>query len=354
MLLIRGGRVFDGDDFLAADVLVRNGMVEKIAPGISGEGCRVVDATGMTVLPGLTDVHLHIKGVSAPAWSVDAAEGTASFGVTAAADASASRGDEAFLDALPVDAGVFVIVGTKEPLSFEKTRKRLEQYGQRVAGIKVIYDQKANPALSDETVLKRICDFAHERKLPVLVHTANSPVSMQRLLAVLAPGDIATHVFHGGSNNAGEDGFACLRTAKARGVFLDSCICAGEHVDFEIFRQAVAAGIYPDLVGTDLADEIAPRSGGYGLPVCMTVARVLGMPEKEILRAVTGTAGKALGRPWGRLREGGPADLALLQWTAGPVNLLDRYGNRVESDRGYRCRMTVRKGNVVFEDSLSL
>lgn len=347
-LLIRGGRVFDGQKFLPGDVLIRDGCIAAIGT-VTAQADRVIDAAGMTVLPGLIDVHLHMEGISSPGWQISPEKACLPFGVTAAADASASRGDRALLDSFPVETGVFPIVSTKEPLSFDVTLERLERYGSRVLGIKVIYDQKANPALTDEKPLQQICDFAHNRDLPVLVHTANSPVPMDVLLSVLEPGDIATHVFHGGKNHAGEDGFSCLEKAKVRGIFLDSCICGGEHVDFEVYRKAIETGVYPDLLGTDLAEEIVGRSGGYGLTTGMTVARLLGMPEEAVFRAVTGNAGKALGRPWGRLEAGLPADLALLQWTDAPIDLSDRYGNRVAGVAGYRCRMTIRDGNVVFE-----
>ena len=346
-LLIANGRVFDGEKFIVGDVLVSGGIVEKIGTCLTAD--RVFDATGMTVLPGLVDVHLHIKGVSSPAWSVDAEQGCFPVGVTAAADASASQGDRASLENLPVKNGVFVVAGTKEPRSFAVVTERLQRYGDRVLGIKVLYDRKMNPALTDEGTLVAIRDFAHERNLPLTVHTANSPVPMDTLLSVLAPGDIATHVFHGGENSAVEDGFACLKKAQNRGVLLDSCICAGEHADFEIYRKAIAAGVYPDLIGTDLADEILPRGGSYGLTVCMTVARALGMPEDAVFRAVTGQAGNALRRPWGQLKEGGSADIAVLQWTKQPMEMTDRGGNRIASDYGYCCRLTLRSGKIVHQ-----
>ena len=347
-LLIRGGRVFDGRQFIEGDVLIRDGVIAQIGT-VTADACQIVEATGMTVLPGLIDVHLHMEGISSPGWQISPEKACLPFGVTAAADASASRGDEGLLEGFPVKTGVFPIVSTKEPLSFDVTLERLARYGHRVLGLKVIYDQKANPALQDEKILEKICDFAHSRDLPVLVHTAHSPVSMAKLLDVLAPGDIATHVFCGGANSAQADGFACLKKAKQRGVILDSCICGGEHVDFSIYRNAIRAGIYPDLLGTDLAEEIAHRGGSYGLTTCMTVARLLGMPEEAVFRAVAGHAGKALRRDWGRLAVGAAADVTLLQWTDAPVDLTDRYGNRVTSEAGYRCFMTVRDGNVVFE-----
>ena len=347
-LLIKNGRVFDGLRFIEGDLLIRDGILAAIGK-VPVSADRVFDAAGMTVLPGLVDVHLHMQGVSSPAWWIDPAVGCHRFGVTAAADASASRGDRPLLDTFPVENGVFVIVGTKEPVDFTIAQERLDRYGDRVLGIKVIYDQKANPALEDEKILERICAFARRRQLPVLVHVANSPVSLERIFRCLSAGDIATHVFCGGTFNAALDDFACLKNAQARGIYLDSCICGGEHVDLTLYAEAIRAGVYPDLMGTDLAQEIASRSGGYGLTVCMTLARVLGMPEEHIFRAVTGNAGKALNRPWGLLREGKPADLAVLEWTDAPMELSDRRGNQVTSKESYRCRLTVKAGKILYE-----
>lgn len=348
-LRIINGRVFDGQNFITGDVLIRDGIVEQIASGIP-DADETIDAAGMVVLPGLVDVHLHIQGISSPGWCIDGAKGCFPHGVTAAADASASQGERAFLENLPVENGVFVITGTKDPLSFDIPLERMNRYGDRVLGIKVCYDNKFNPALTDEKKLVEICRFAHSHDLPLTVHTARSPVRMETLLFCLSAGDIATHVFHGAPNSAAEDGFVCLKKAQTRGIYLDSCICAGEHGDFEIYKNAIAAGVYPDLIGTDLAEEIAGRSGGYGLTTCMSVARILGMPEEAIFRAVTANAGKALRRPWGRLQAGSPADITLLQWTQQTVDLTDRQGNRITSDRGYRCRLTLKNGKIVYKN----
>jgi len=350
-LLIRNGRIFDGTDFSQRDILVRNGTVERIDADISDRADRVFDAAGMTVLPGLVDVHIHMAGHSDPSWSIEPERGCFPFGVTAAADAGASQGNSGMMDHMRVKAGVFVITSTKEPFSFDALLEGLERYGEQVLGIKVCYDNAFNPGLTDEKKLVEICEFAHSRGLPLAVHTTRSPVPMDVLLSVLSAGDIATHVYHPGPNSADEDGFACLHKARQRGIWLDSCICGNEHVDFRIFREAVAAGAEPDLIGTDLSDKIAfTRGGRYGLGMCMTVARVLGMEEKNIFRAVTANAGRALRRPWGLLKEGGTADLAVLQWCNEPVDLTDHSGNRLTSEHGYRCRLTVADGTIVYED----
>ena len=63
-LLIKNGRVIDPsqniDDTL--DVLVENGLVKKIGAGLSAPaGTETIDATGTYVVPGLIDMHVHLR-----------------------------------------------------------------------------------------------------------------------------------------------------------------------------------------------------------------------------------------------------------------------------------------------------
>jgi dihydroorotase len=65
-ICLRGGRVidpargFDAD----ADVLLKGGVVSKVAAGLAGgvgAGVRIVDARGCWVVPGLIDLHTHLR-----------------------------------------------------------------------------------------------------------------------------------------------------------------------------------------------------------------------------------------------------------------------------------------------------
>lgn len=63
-MLLRGGVVLSMDpalgDFDEADVLVEDGRIVEVAPGISHAEAHVVDAAGMIVMPGFVDTHRHM------------------------------------------------------------------------------------------------------------------------------------------------------------------------------------------------------------------------------------------------------------------------------------------------------
>ena len=103
--------------------------------------------------------------------------------------------------------------------------------------------------------------------------------------------------------------------------------------------------------GNLMIGHVMYRVGGrYGLPQCMSMARTMGMTEEAVFRGVTSAPADSLGRPWGRLKVGCPADIALLNWEKEPFCLKDRAGNRLESELGYRCKLTVSDGNIVYKD----
>src|ERR671920_2519617 len=59
-LLIRGARPYGEGD--PVDVLVRDGVVAEIGLGLAGpESGETLDADGLVLLPGLVDLHTHLR-----------------------------------------------------------------------------------------------------------------------------------------------------------------------------------------------------------------------------------------------------------------------------------------------------
>lgn len=59
--MVRGGTIVTAGGSQLGDVGVRDGRIEAIGPGLAGPGARVVDASEMLVLPGVIDVHTHLR-----------------------------------------------------------------------------------------------------------------------------------------------------------------------------------------------------------------------------------------------------------------------------------------------------
>lgn len=57
-VLIKGARVLGGS---AADLLVRDGTITEIGSGLSAAGAHVIEGDGLVALPGLVDLHTHLR-----------------------------------------------------------------------------------------------------------------------------------------------------------------------------------------------------------------------------------------------------------------------------------------------------
>ena len=62
-ILIKNGRVVDADNNLDAvlDILVENSRITQVAKNITNGASEIIDATGKIVLPGLVDMHVHLR-----------------------------------------------------------------------------------------------------------------------------------------------------------------------------------------------------------------------------------------------------------------------------------------------------
>ena len=354
-ILLKNARVWTGDEFLNGlqSVAVAGGKIAAIGD-CPGTAAYTVDVKGSILSPGLIDTHVHIRGCSPDSFSIGIEAAGFPFGVTAAVEASASKLDgNRILDNMLMKTYVFV-AAQFEGKTFlpEKTDELVQAYGDRALGVKVFFDT-CMPMMTegDAAPLEAVCKYARDRGLKVLVHCTRSPVPMAQMLDILSPGDICTHIFHTAGHNVLEDDFACLMKAKARGVILDDGMAGGGHSNFEMIRQALEKGFTTNTVSTDITPGSAFRRGGcYGLTMCMSILRSLGLEEETVLRMVTGDAARAIGKEQeiGLLEVGRSADLCVLKFGEMPFKISSSGGVVTQSEMGYVNLLTICQGFVMF------
>ena len=141
-ILVKNGRVWDGEKFFFADILTNGKLIEKIEPNITDTADYVYNAEGKIVSAGLVDIHVHLKGLASPTFGVGAEISSFPFGVTAVNDAGSTNGDRALLDYLSVKNTVFVCASIRENhANFDAAEKCLEKYGDKAIGIKAYFDK---------------------------------------------------------------------------------------------------------------------------------------------------------------------------------------------------------------------
>src|SRR5690242_2851984 len=100
-VIVRGGEVVTPEGMLRADLLIEDGLIAAIAPEVAGGG-EEIDARGLTIFPGLIDVHVHFNEPGRTEW-----EGAAS-----GSRALAAGGGTMFID-MPLNSSPCT-VGVRE------------------------------------------------------------------------------------------------------------------------------------------------------------------------------------------------------------------------------------------------
>ena len=348
--LFKGGRVWDGEKFENKNVYVADGKIAYMGCG-EPEADYSYDITGKILSAGFVDIHTHMKHISGDRFGFEPHLFTVPFGVTAAADCGGNMGSDELVDSLTIKAVVFASTKFADnKVNYEILEERLSRYDKHLAGIKIAFDKTVYD-VRDEKPLKELAEYAGAKGLRLIVHCSGSPVSMKEYLPVLNPGDILTHAFHGGINTCADDDFESIREAQKRGIVIDVGMAAYIHADFSIFENAVKSNLIPDVISTDITKNSAYiRGGAYGLTMCMSVAMDLGMKEEDVFKCVTSNAAKSVGKEseWGCLKEGGCADLTVVDYEGSGYDMTDKAGRRVYNDKSLRCVLTMINGDIQY------
>jgi dihydroorotase len=368
-LVIRGGEVVDPSQALRArrDVGIRWGRIAAIEASIANDrAVQAIDASGKLVLPGLVDLHAHVYP-QASALGLPADElvpYTATTTYVSAGDAGANNFSAfkhyiiaqsrsrifAFVHISSIGLAGFP-VGEELNLDYmdvEAAARTVAENPDVVIGVKVRISKNVVGGNGLEPMRRALA--AAQRAgggARVMCHIGDAPGDLTQLLELLRPGDVLTHTYSGAGNNTVQDGkvLPAALDAKRRGVVVDVGHGGGSF-DYTVAEPAIAQGLVPDTISSDIHAVSGNTPGMPYLPWVMSKFLNLGFSLDEVVAMATINPARIIGRveKLGTLQVGAPADVAILELVEAPVTFVDTRKNTRQGSRWLKPVQTVRAG----------
>lgn len=162
--------------------------------------------------------------------------------------------------------------------------------------------------------------------LPLMVHIGNNPPDLDEIADLLTRGDIITHCYNGKPNRiltpAGTLRESIQRALK-RGVLLDVGHGTASF-SFEVARQAIALGILPHTISSDIYCRNRINGPVHSLGAVMSKFLSIGLSLPQVIDCVTAHAADGLRlRHKGRLAVGLDGDLTIFELRRQPTVFTD-------------------------------
>lgn len=377
-LVIRGGHVIDPKNQIDGifDVAVSNGKISRVAKTIAtGSAAKVIDASGMYVVPGLIDIHTHdFYGPDSARYFCDGNESVLpdafSFcaGVTTVVDAGSSgwRDFPVFkkkiIDHSKTRVLAFLnIVGSGmrgphyEQDTFDmdetKTASVAQLYPKCIVGIKLAHYKGPGWKAVDEAIAA-----GNLANIPVMIDFGESPepLSIRELfLDHMRPGDLFTHCF---AELKGREFIVDTTTNKLKpfvwvtrkkGIYFDVGYGAISF-SFSQAAPAVHQGFYPNTISSDM--HATPKNKMQDMPGIISEFLAMGMPLQQVIEALTWNPAKEIHHEeLGNMTVGGIADIAIIKLISDPVSFYDYSGNSIKGSSKLETVITIKNGETVYK-----
>ena len=371
-LVLKGGHVIDPKNNLSRvlDVAVAGGKIVLIAPNIAPGQAKVADLSGLYVMPGLVDIHVHVyagtgmKGVLTGDSSVYPDGFSFRTGVTTMVDAGSSgwrnfpdfrqrvieRAKTRVLAMINISGGGMGPGGENRPDDIDagQAAAMAKQNADLVVGIKCAHYGGAGWAPFDNAV-----KAGEAAGVPVMIDfgTLNNERNLETLLLEkLRPGDIYTHCYSGHRRELLEDGTPnpAMLAARKRGVLFDLGH-GGASFYWWVAVPFFERGFFPDTISTDL--HTGSMNGG-AKDLLNVMSKVLnnGATLEQVIAMATSKAAQAIHRPQlGNLDVGAEADITVLRLERGEFGFPDSAGGVQTGTERLSPEVTIRRGAVVWD-----
>ncbi|ERK17391.1 Metallo-dependent hydrolase, subgroup B [Pantoea sp. AS-PWVM4] len=343
-VILRRARLCDGQ---LVDIAWQDGKIAALG-SVSGQAAQERDLAGRYYLSaGWIDSHVHCYPKS-PIYHDDADAIGVAQGVTTVVDAGSTGADDIddfyqLTRQVTTDVRALIniartgIVTQNEladmaQIDGEAVVQAIQRRPDFIVGLKarmsssVVGENGIQPLIRAKAIQQAAGD------LPLMVHIGNNPPMLEDIADLLTSGDIITHCYNGKPNRIltpqGELK-AAVKNALARGVRLD--IGHGSaSFSFEVARQAIAQGILPDTISSDIYCRNRINGPVHSLAHVMSKFFSIGMTLPQVIDCVTRKAAEGLRlKNKGCLAVGYDADLTIFTVKEEARPFVDAEGEQV-------------------------
>lgn len=370
-LLIKNGTVVDPARGIhkKMDVgIYASRIADVFEPGsIPGKICghKVIDASGLYVVPGLVDGHAHVLPGLRFTYPI---EELWKRGITACIDMGSQTSASFHRERHIIDEAPCVInaclglsnmaeiqgeipryaMPLEQEVNLEKIQELFEVHGDVLVGIKVFIGHNDSPGADlTHAVMKKarqVCDAVGCR---MFVHVANPDVPLPELIDYFHSGDNFTHTYNKG-NILDRNGRVYKEAweAKQRGVIFDSAR-GSRNWSSEVAKAAFAEGFFPDVITDDLT-ALSNDPQTSRLTVHMGECMALGMSFEDVLLRTTTVPASYMKGVTPGVQRGLAANLTLLDLREGPHDYTDAFGEHYEGRAFLVPQATIINGKIMF------
>jgi len=347
-LIIRGARLSDEQ---VVDIALQDGRIAAIGK-VQGNAQHEHDLAGRYYLSaGWIDSHVHCYPKS-PIYHDEADAIGVAHGVTTVVDAGSTGAehiDDFYRLTRAAQTQVYALINiartgivTQNELADmtqidgEAVQQAVARLPDFIVGLKARISSSVVGENGVQPLIKAKAIQQETGGLPLMVHIGNNPPNLDQIADLLTTGDIITHCFNGKPNRIltpqGELK-AAVKQAIARGVKLDVGHGSASF-SFEVARAAIAQGILPDTISSDIYCRNRLAGPVHNLAHVMSKFFSVGMTLPQVIDCVTvnAAAGLRLQRK-GQLKVGYDADLTVFSVKEETRPFIDSEGEQVAGEK---------------------